>query len=79
MCRAGPTTGLSRDVSRGTRHARIELDEGVRMVADLPGDDVDHVAIGQPVEVFFDDVPTADGGRFTLPRFRLHRDEPDPG
>lgn len=51
--------------------ATIELDEGLRMVADLPGDDVERVAIGSPVEVFFDDVPTVDGGRFTLPRFRL--------
>jgi uncharacterized OB-fold protein len=56
--------------------ATIELDEGVRMVADLPADDVDDVAIGRPVEVFFDDVPTDDGGPFTLPRFRLRRDGP---
>jgi uncharacterized OB-fold protein len=56
--------------------ATVELEEGVRMVADLPAEDTDDVAIGLPVEVFFDEVPTADGGRFTLPRFRLRRDGP---
>jgi uncharacterized OB-fold protein len=56
----------------------IELDEGVRMVADLPAEDFGDVAIGRPVEVFFDDMPIGNGGRFTLPRFRLRRDEPDP-
>jgi uncharacterized OB-fold protein len=55
--------------------ATIELEEGVRMVADLPAEDTDDVAIGLPVEVLFDGVATADGGRFTLPRFRLRRDE----
>ena len=48
--------------------ATIELDEGVRMLSDLPDDDVDDVAIGRAVEVFFDDV-----GDITLPRFRLTR------
>ena len=45
----------------------VELAEGVRMVSDLPDDDVANVRIGAPVEVFFDDV-THD---VTLPRFRI--------
>lgn len=53
--------------------ATVELDEGVRMVTDLPTEDVDDVAIGRAVEVFFDDMLTADGQPFTLPRFRLAR------
>lgn len=44
--------------------ATVELDEGIRMVTDM--DDVDAVAIGVPVEVFYDPV-TAD---ITLPRWR---------
>ena len=51
--------------------ATIELEEGVRMMTDLSTQDVERVAIGSPVEVYFDDVPTADGELFTLPRFRL--------
>ncbi|MCD9622854.1 Zn-ribbon domain-containing OB-fold protein [Rhabdothermincola salaria] len=49
----------------------IELEEGVRMVTDLPPDDVDHVAIGAPVECWFEDHELADGTTFTFPRFRL--------
>ena len=45
----------------------VELDEGLRMVSDLPCEDLGSVAIGLPVEVFFDRV--ADG--ITLPRFRI--------
>jgi uncharacterized OB-fold protein len=50
--------------------ATIELEEGVRMVSDLPAEDVDRVRIGMPVEVFFDDVVTESGRAVTLPRFR---------
>ena len=49
--------------------ATIELDEGIRMVTDLPDDDVAAVAIGQPVEVFFEQLDDD----VTLPRFRLVR------
>ena len=49
--------------------ATIELDNGIRMLSDLPADDVDDVTIGKRVEVWFDDV--ADD--ITLPRFRLVR------
>jgi uncharacterized OB-fold protein len=49
--------------------ATIELDNGIRMLSDLPADDVDEVEIGKRVEVWFDDV----GGDVTLPRFRLVR------
>jgi hypothetical protein len=49
--------------------ATLELDEGVRMVSDLPDADLDDVEIGLPVEVFFDDLD-----EMTLPRFRLVRD-----
>lgn len=54
--------------------ATIELDEGVRLVSDLPPTDTDRVAIGAPVEVFFDE-ETIDGVTVTLARFRLA--EPD--
>ena len=47
--------------------ATIELAEGVRLVSDLAPEDVDDVAIGQPVEVFFDQIDD----QLTLPRFRL--------
>jgi uncharacterized OB-fold protein len=47
--------------------ATIELDEGVRLVSDLPDTDLEAVAIGQPVEVFFDQIDD----HLTLPRFRL--------
>jgi len=46
----------------------VELEEGVRMVSDLPAEDADRVEIGSRVEVFFDDLP---GTEVTLPRFRL--------
>jgi uncharacterized OB-fold protein len=51
--------------------ATIELDEGVRMVTDLPPGDIAHVAIGAPVECFFEDHVLDDGRPFTFPRFRL--------
>jgi uncharacterized OB-fold protein len=44
----------------------VELDEGVRMVSDLPDDQTDAVEIGRAVEVFFEDLEEV-----TLPRFRL--------
>ena len=47
--------------------ATIELDEGIRMVSDLPDDDVTTVAIGKRVEVFFDEIDDD----LTLPRFRI--------
>ncbi|ETZ39918.1 hypothetical protein L843_0207 [Mycobacterium intracellulare MIN_061107_1834] len=55
--------------------ATVELDEGVRMVSDLPPEDTDDVCIGAPVEVFFDDIvdDMAGAQAFTLPRFRLSR------
>jgi uncharacterized OB-fold protein len=46
--------------------ATIELDESVRMVSDLD-EAADAVAIGAPVEVFFERVTD----EVTLPRFRL--------
>lgn len=51
--------------------ATIELEEGVRMVSDLPPGDEERVAVGAPVEVFFDDTTDDDGQPVTLPRFRL--------
>jgi hypothetical protein len=48
--------------------ATVELDEGIRMVSDLPPQDTGEVRIGMPVEVFFDDTEPV-----TLPRFRLVR------
>jgi uncharacterized OB-fold protein len=53
--------------------ATVELDEGVRMMTDLPPEDTDEVAIGRPVECFFEDHERPDGTTFTLPRFRLTR------
>ena len=50
--------------------ATVELPEGVRMVSDLPPEDTADVAIGAPVEVFFEDL---DEAGVTLPRFRLVR------
>jgi uncharacterized OB-fold protein len=47
--------------------ATIELDEGVRMVSDLPDTDVERVSIGAQVEVFFEEI----GEELVLPRFRL--------
>jgi uncharacterized protein len=46
--------------------AVVELEEGVRMVSDLSDAEVDRVEIGQPVEVYFEDL-----AEVTLPRFRL--------
>jgi uncharacterized OB-fold protein len=46
--------------------ATVELDEGVRMLSDIPDDDLDQVEIGHRVEVFFEDLE-----EITLPRFRL--------
>lgn len=53
--------------------ATIELDEGVRMVSDLPAEDTTRAEIGMRVEVFFDEQPD-DGA--TLPRFRLCQNPP---
>ena len=47
--------------------ATIELDEGVRMVTDLLGVDPARVAIGQRVEVYFEEMP----GQGRMPRFRI--------
>lgn len=46
----------------------VTLEEGVRMVSDLPDDQRDRVRVGAPVVVEFTDVP---GTEVTLPRFRL--------
>ena len=48
--------------------ATVELEEGIRMVSDLPSEDTEEVRVGMPVEVFFDDEESV-----TLPRFRLVR------
>jgi uncharacterized OB-fold protein len=48
----------------------VELDEGVRMVSDLPDDELENVEIGREVEVFFEDLDD-----ITLPRFRLAREQ----
>ena len=53
--------------------ATVELEEGVRMVTDLPPEDVDHVVIDAPVTCFFEDHHGPDGTSFTFPRFRLSR------
>lgn len=45
----------------------VELDEGIRMVSDLPVEDTADVAIGRRVEVFFDETDD----EWVLPRFRL--------
>lgn len=47
--------------------ATIELDEGVRMVCDLLGTDPERVAIGQRVEVAFEELP----GQGWMPRFEV--------
>jgi len=57
--------------------ATVELEEGVRMVSDLPPEDVDRVAIGMAVECWFEDHHLDDGTTFTFPRFRL-ADRPPP-
>jgi uncharacterized OB-fold protein len=46
----------------------VDLGSGIRMVSDLPAEDLVDVVIGAPVEVFFDEM-----GEMTLPRFRLVR------
>jgi uncharacterized OB-fold protein len=51
--------------------ATIELDEGVRVLSDLPSEDTNRVMIGAPVTVFFDEVSGPDGEQVVLPRFRL--------
>ena len=50
--------------------ATIELDEGVRMVCDMPRLAPDKVAIGQRVGVEFESLP----GQGVMPRFRLIED-----
>ena len=44
----------------------VELDEGVRLVSEVVDIDVDDLALGLPVEVFFDDVSS----EATLPKFK---------
>lgn len=44
----------------------VDLDEGVRVLADLADCPVEAVRVGLPVQVFFDDVSAT----LTLPRFR---------
>lgn len=51
--------------------ATVELEEGLRMVTDLPPEDVPRVAIGLAVECFFEDHHLDDGTTFSFPRFRL--------
>lgn len=46
--------------------ALVELDEGVRVVANVRGAAPEAVTIGAPVELFFED-----HGEFRLPQFRL--------
>jgi hypothetical protein len=48
--------------------ATVEIEQGIRMVSDLPPEDTAEVRIGMPAEVFFDDTEPV-----TLPRFRLVR------
>lgn len=45
----------------------VDLSEGIRILADLVEADPDHVRIGAPVTVVFDDV----SHDFTVPRFKL--------
>lgn len=52
--------------------ATIDLDEGVRMVAEIETDDVDEVAIGRAVEVVFRYLDQED---ITIPAFRLRPPE----
>ena len=47
--------------------ATIELDEGIRMVSDLLDSDPETIAIGQPVQVYFAEMP----GQGMMPRFRV--------
>lgn len=44
----------------------VDLEEHVRVLADLDGVDPEEVAVGMEVEVFFEDVDD----EFTVPRFR---------
>jgi len=55
-------------IAAGRIVALIQLDEGVRMIANLQEIDPDHIDLGLPVELFFADV---DGTR--LPQFRPSR------
>lgn len=47
--------------------AMIDLDEGVRMMANIVGDDALHTTIGARVQVVFEDT----GNDITLPQFEL--------
>ncbi len=49
----------------------VEMDEGVRIVSDLPGVDPDTLALDQPVEVFIESRSDEIG----LPHFRRRRSE----
>ena len=51
-----------------------ELDDGVRILADVVGDPVERIRIGQRLEVVLEDMP----GQSRVPRFRLY-DEPISG
>ena len=51
----------------GVRKVRRELEEGVRMVCDLLDADPETIAIGQAVEVRFEDLP----GQGPVPRFEV--------
>lgn len=55
--------------------ATVELDEGVRMVGEILGDEPSSVAIGRAVEVCFFE---GDDGVGLVPGFRLTDREPDP-
>ena len=46
----------------------VTLDEGIRMVGDLDPGDAERVAVGQPVEVVFED---ASDRSLAIPRFRI--------
>jgi uncharacterized OB-fold protein len=50
----------------------IELDEGVRMLAGIVGANLEHLAIGAPVEVCFERV----SDEIALPMFRLTAGDP---
>lgn len=50
----------------------IELDEGVRMLAGIVGQDLQHLAIGAPVEVCFEQI----SNEIALPMFRLTAGDP---
>lgn len=52
--------------------ALVELEEGVRMLGELRGADVDQVAIGMPVRAIYIDFPAGEGG----PEWTLYAWEP---